>query len=99
MQPLNDIGVMLKHIIPLAMYDFLYDRIIMPATYQKSVVYAGSLSKFPNLSQVDFDLTVYGEKNFSSIVVDQPHITNGGFVEASELPTKLSSGYGLIWDE
>jgi glycosyltransferase involved in cell wall biosynthesis len=98
-QPLNDIGVMLKHIIPLAMYDFLYDRPIMPATYQKSVVYAGSLSKFPNLSQVNFDLTVYGEKNFSSIVVDQPHITNGGFVEASELPTKLSSGYGLIWDE
>jgi len=31
--------------------------------------------------------------------VDQPHIINGGFVEASELPTKLSSGYGLIWDE
>lgn len=96
---LNDIGVVLKHIITLSPYDFLYDQTITPAIYQKSVTYAGSLAKFPNLAQVDFDLTVYGEKNFSSIVFDQPHIKNGGFVEATQLPTKLSAGYGLIWDE
>lgn len=98
-KPLNDFGVSLNRIIYLSPYDFLYKQNVIPATYQKSVVYAGSLSKFPNLGQVDFDLTVYGEKNFSSIVVDQSHITNGGFVEATQLPYKLSAGYGLIWDE
>jgi len=80
-------------------YDFLYDQVIAPASYQKRVVYAGSLAKFPNLEQINFDLTVYGEKNFSSVVLNQPHIKNGGFVEAMDLPAKLSSGYGLIWDE
>lgn len=98
-KPLNDKGVMLNHHIPLAPYDFLYEQPVIPATYQKSVVYAGSLAKFPNLSQVDFDLTVYGEKNFSSIVIDQTHIKNGGYVAATQLPAILSAGYGLIWDE
>ncbi|MBZ6003204.1 glycosyl transferase [Leuconostoc gelidum subsp. aenigmaticum] len=96
---LKDFGVNLNNIIEIAPYDFLYNQVITPASYQKLVVYAGSLAKFPNLDQIDFDLIIYGEKNFSSVVFDQPHIKNGGFVEATDLPAKLSSGYGLIWDE
>ena len=96
---LKNLGINLNNTIELAPYDFLYDQVIAPASYQKRVVYAGSLAKFPNLEQINFDLTVYGEKNFSSVVLNQPHIKNGGFVEAMDLPAKLSSGYGLIWDE
>ncbi|MBZ5954230.1 glycosyl transferase [Leuconostoc gasicomitatum] len=96
---LKNLGINLNNTIELAPYDFLYDKVIVPASYQKRVVYAGSLAKFPNLEQINFDLTVYGEKNFSSVVLNQPHIKNGGFVEAMDLPAKLSSGYGLIWDE
>ncbi|GMA68696.1 hypothetical protein GCM10025884_23230 [Leuconostoc gelidum subsp. gelidum] len=61
---LKKLGIDLNNIIELAPYDFLYNQVITPASYQKLVVYAGSLAKFPNLEQINFDLTVYGEKIF-----------------------------------
>ncbi|MGR8808852.1 glycosyl transferase [Leuconostoc citreum] len=92
-------GVSLKNIVALPPYDFIKQREVCPARYSQNIVYAGSLSKFPNLENIDFDLTVYGEKNFSDITLSNPMITDGGFMPAEELSNKLDNGFGLIWDE
>ncbi|ADG41120.1 hypothetical protein LKI_07905 [Leuconostoc kimchii IMSNU 11154] len=99
-QPLYDLtGVVLKNIVALAPYDFMVEGKIEPAQYSQNIVYAGSLVKFPKLQDIDFNLTVYGEKNFSNINIENPKIFNGGFLPAEELAKQLNEGFGLIWDE
>lgn len=91
--------VVLKNVIALAPYDFITQNQVLPAKYSKNIFYAGSLVKFPRLQNIDFKLTVYGEKNFSSIDINNSNIVNGGFMPAEDLASNLNAGFGLIWDE
>lgn len=99
-EPLADIAeVNLQNIVPLAPYDFRISETVTPATYSQNIFYAGSLVKFPKLQNIDFKLTVFGEKNFSNIKINNNNIHDGGFMPAEELAKQLNNGYGLIWDE
>ncbi|MEX0380294.1 glycosyl transferase [Leuconostoc sp. MS02] len=98
--PLKEIAsVTLKNVVPLSPYDFRINANVKPANYSQNVFYAGSLSKFPNLKNVDFELTVFGEKNYSNVRIVNNSIHDGGFVPAEKLAHLLNNGYGLIWDE
>lgn len=92
-------NVTLKNIVSLAPYDFITNRPVVPAKYSHDIFYAGSLSKFSNLDNINFPLTVFGEKNFSNIKIINRNIRDGGFVPAEKLSQQLDNGYGLIWDE
>ena len=92
-------NVKLKNIVALKPYDFIIQKPVLPATYSQDIVYAGSLAKFPALEDIDFNLTVYGEKNFSDVNFVNPKIIDGGFLPAEELASSLNNGFGLIWDE
>lgn len=91
--------VVLKNVIALAPYDFITQNQVLPAKYSKNIFYAGSLVKFPRLQNIDFKLTVYGERNFSSIDINNSNIVNRGFMPAEDLASNLNEGFGLIWDE
>lgn len=91
--------IVLKNVIALAPYDFITQDKVVPAKFSKNIVYAGSLIKFPGLQNIDFKLTVYGEKNFSDINITNANIMNGGFMLAEDLASNLNEGFGLIWDE
>lgn len=99
---LNKIAsVSLKNVISPEPYDFRINHTgnVEPASYDLQVVYAGSLSKFPDINNIDFDLTVFGEKNFSNINITNDNLHDGGFIPAEDLAQKLDKGFGLIWDE
>lgn len=91
--------ISLKNVVELSPYDFIVAKKNKVIKYSHKIFYAGSLAKFPELKTINFDLMVYGEKNFSEVNIVNSKIVNGGFLPNKELVNHLNEGFGLIWDE
>ena len=93
-------GLNVKNVLVLNCFDYIVKDQIVLKPYSRSVVYAGSLDKggfLGKLSQTKFnyDLCLFGP-NYN--LDDNSSIKYCGCFTPDEVPYKLNSAFGLIWD-
>lgn len=103
-QCLEDCGVTEEKIVCLEIFDYLQDGDIsrMPA-FEKSITVAGNLDVFKSayigqLNQLtSIKVRLYGS-NFDQKMASYENVQYFGSFPPKEIPFKLTSGFGLVWD-
>ena len=97
-------GVPEEKIVVLEIFDYLQDN--EPATtptFEKKITVAGNLDTkkcvyIKELSELKgVEVQLYGP-NFDPAMKEAAHIHYGGSFPPDEIPSKLTSGFGLVWD-
>lgn len=97
-------GVPEEKLVLLHIFDYLQDH--EPATapaFEKKITVAGNLDTkkcayIKELSRLhDVEVQLYGS-NFDPAMKDCAHIHYGGSFPPDEIPSKLTGGFGLVWD-
>ena len=97
------IGCSRDKIVSLEIFDYLFKETDFESTYSKSVTIAGNLdtNKAAYISQLDhiksIKFNLYGV-NFDEKLADAENINYFGSFSATEIPEKLNTGFGLVWD-
>lgn len=99
------IGCSRDKIVSLEIFDYLFNNkeTNIESTYSKSVTIAGNLdtnkaayiAQLEQLKSLKFNL--YGV-NFDERLSGSENITYYGSFPATEIPEKLNTGFGLVWD-
>lgn len=98
-----DKGIEEGRIIKIGIFDYLTDEIQSKPQFSKKVNIAGNLdlkksrylSELCKITGLDFNL--FGS-NFDEEKISGNNITYNGAVDPEQLPEKLASGFGLVWD-
>ena len=101
---LVDIGCTREKIVSLEIFDYLFNcDVFAKSTYSKLVIIAGNLdtNKAAYISQLDklktLKFNLYG-LNFDEKLATADNISYFGSFSAAEIPEKLNTGFGLVWD-
>lgn len=97
-------GVPEEKLVLLHIFDYLQDHepAVAPA-FEKKITVAGNLDTkkcayIKELSRLhDVEVQLYGS-NFDPAMKDCAHIHYGGSFPPDEIPSKLTGGFGLVWD-
>lgn len=96
-------GISKSKLISLEIFDYLQDNSIAKKDFLKQVIIAGNLdveksSYIAQLNQLeDIKFKLYGP-NFSSKLENSSNIEYCGICTPEEIITKLTGGFGLVWD-
>lgn len=98
-------GICSEKLISLEIFDYKVDDFneYKRVNFEKTVIIAGNLDSskagylkgLESINEVNFEL--YGP-NFDEKKVNAKNISYKGIVAASDLPLKLTGGFGLVWD-
>lgn len=97
-----ELGISDDKLITLEIFDYLYKKEDKEFKFSKSITMAGNLDayKAPYIKDLktikDVNFELYG-LNFNKSIEGE-NIHYNGVVPSDELPNKLNSGFGLIWD-
>ena len=99
-----DLGFPEDHIVSLDIFDYLQDGDLKELpSFERSITIAGNLdtNKCVYIGQLgvvgDVGVHLYGP-NFDEIMRQYNNITYHGSFGVDEIPSKLTSGFGLVWD-
>ena len=97
-------GVPEEKLVLLHIFDYLQDHEPAAApAFEKKITVAGNLDTkkcayIKELSRLhDVEVQLYGS-NFDPAMKDCAHIHYGGSFPPDEIPSKLTGGFGLVWD-
>lgn len=97
-------GVPEKKLVVLEIFDYLQDsESAAVPTFEKKITVAGNLDTkkcayIKGLSELQgVEVQLYGP-NFDPAMKGCTHIHYGGSFPPDEIPSKLTSGFGLVWD-